>query len=61
MSERARDSEMKTNEMDRPLVVQFGAKDPIHFGKAAEKIYTSKLADAVDLNCMYICVFSVAM
>ena len=32
LSAKSRDCEFKTNELDRPLVVQFAANSPVHFG-----------------------------
>jgi len=48
-SQRARDSEFVTAEDDRPLVVQFAAKESIHFSESARLV--EKYADGVDLNC----------
>jgi tRNA-dihydrouridine synthase 4 len=48
-SEKARDSSFRSCSMDRPLVVQFAANDPVHFGLAARRV--APFADAVDLNC----------
>jgi tRNA-dihydrouridine synthase 4 len=45
----ARDSSFTTCAADRPLVVQFAANDPVHFGLAAQKV--EPYCDAVDLNC----------
>lgn len=48
-SQRARDNEFVTAENDRPLVVQFAAKESIHFSESARMI--EKYADGIDLNC----------
>lgn len=48
-SERARTVELSTCALDRPLVVQFAARDAVTFGRAAQLVVGA--ADAVDLNC----------
>lgn len=48
-SQKARDSEFVTAEDDRPLIVQFAAKETIHFSESARMV--EKFCDGVDLNC----------
>lgn len=48
-SQKARDADFTTNDVDRPLIVQFAAKNPEEFASAAEMIAPD--ADGVDLNC----------
>ncbi|TRY87875.1 hypothetical protein DNTS_006226 [Danionella cerebrum] len=48
-SAKARDSEFTTNKIDRPLVVQFAAKDAQTLADAACEV--SPFSDGVDLNC----------
>eukprot|EP00088_Acartia_fossae_P037153 TRINITY_DN3832_c0_g1_i1.p1 TRINITY_DN3832_c0_g1~~TRINITY_DN3832_c0_g1_i1.p1 ORF type:complete len:306 (+),score=26.26 TRINITY_DN3832_c0_g1_i1:324-1241(+) len=48
-SQKARDSEFVTAEDDRPLIVQFAAKESIHFSESARLV--EKYSDGVDLNC----------
>jgi len=48
-SQKARDNEFITAEDDRPLIVQFAAKETIHFSEAARMV--EKFSDGVDLNC----------
>jgi len=48
-SQKARDSEFVTAEDDRPLIVQFAAKESIHFSESARLV--QKYSDGVDLNC----------
>ncbi|KAJ8681520.1 hypothetical protein QAD02_017312 [Eretmocerus hayati] len=48
-SSKARDSEFSTSNSDRPLIVQFAAKNTEDFVRAAEMI--SPFSDGVDLNC----------
>jgi tRNA-dihydrouridine synthase 4 len=48
-SAQARDSEFSTCGEDRPLVVQFGTKDPIEMAQACLK--AESYVDAFDLNC----------
>jgi len=48
-SQKARDSEFVTAEDDRPLIVQFAAKESIHFSESAAMV--EKYSDGVDLNC----------
>ncbi|XP_044005771.1 tRNA-dihydrouridine(20a/20b) synthase [NAD(P)+]-like [Aphidius gifuensis] len=48
-SEKARNNEFTTNSYDKPLVVQFAAKNTTDFLKAAELIYP--YSNGVDLNC----------
>jgi len=50
-SQSARDNDFTTCDLDGPLVVQFGANDPIEFAKAAEKIISQPNVKGVDLNC----------
>lgn len=47
----ARDADFSTAAEDRPLVVQFAAKDPITLGRAAQRVAQQRAADGVDLNC----------
>ncbi|XP_074872575.1 tRNA-dihydrouridine(20a/20b) synthase [NAD(P)+]-like isoform X3 [Carettochelys insculpta] len=46
---KARDSEFTTNEGDRPLIVQFAAKEPQILSDAARIV--CPFADGIDLNC----------
>lgn len=48
-SAKARDSEFTTNKTDRPLIVQFAAKDAQTLADAA--CVVSPFSDGVDLNC----------
>ncbi|XP_069693410.1 tRNA-dihydrouridine(20a/20b) synthase [NAD(P)+]-like isoform X2 [Periplaneta americana] len=48
-SSKARESEFTTNKGDRPLIVQFAAKNPSDFANAAEMVRS--YTDGVDLNC----------
>lgn len=48
-SSEARDSDFTTNAGDRPLVVQFAAKNAVELSNATEMIVP--FADGVDLNC----------
>ncbi|XP_024941965.1 DNA repair and recombination protein RAD54-like isoform X2 [Cephus cinctus] len=48
-SAKARDNEFTTDNDDRPLVVQFAAKDPEEFLGAAQMV--APYCDGVDLNC----------
>ncbi|KTF76153.1 hypothetical protein cypCar_00049274 [Cyprinus carpio] len=48
-SAKARDSEFTTNKTDRPLIVQFAAKDAHTLAEAA--CVVSPFSDGVDLNC----------
>ncbi|MFT7799236.1 tRNA-dihydrouridine(20a/20b) synthase NAD(P)+-like [Arapaima gigas] len=48
-SVKARDSEFTTNEGDRPLIVQFAAKDAVTLAGAAAAV--APFSDGVDLNC----------
>ncbi|CAJ0941788.1 unnamed protein product, partial [Mesorhabditis belari] len=48
-SELCRSSEFTTADDDRPLIVQFAARDPVIFASAAELVY--KYSSGVDLNC----------
>ena len=45
----ARYTEFSTNAHDRPLIVQFAAKDSITLSRAAEMVFP--YVDGVDLNC----------
>ncbi|XP_018581735.2 tRNA-dihydrouridine(20a/20b) synthase [NAD(P)+]-like [Scleropages formosus] len=46
---KARDSEFTTNKADRPLIVQFAAKDAMTLAGAASAV--APFSDGVDLNC----------
>jgi len=48
-SQKARDNEFITASDDRPLIVQFAAKETIHFSESARMV--EKWCDGVDLNC----------
>uniref|UniRef100_A0AAY4D268 tRNA-dihydrouridine(20a/20b) synthase [NAD(P)+]-like n=1 Tax=Denticeps clupeoides TaxID=299321 RepID=A0AAY4D268_9TELE len=48
-SVKARDSEFTTNQADRPLIVQFAAKDAQSLADAARVV--APFSDGVDLNC----------
>jgi len=48
-SPKARADAFVTAEEDRPLIVQFAAKETIHFSESARMV--EKYADGVDLNC----------
>lgn len=48
-SEKARDNEFSTNDEDRPLIVQFAAKNVNDFLNAAEMV--APYCNGVDLNC----------
>lgn len=48
-SQTARDSEFTSNELDRPLVAQFGTCDPVEMVAAAQKC--APYVDGVDINC----------
>lgn len=48
-SAKARDSELTTTNYDRPLIVQFAAKDAQTLATAASLV--SPFSDGVDLNC----------
>ncbi|KAJ9586026.1 hypothetical protein L9F63_020323 [Diploptera punctata] len=48
-SAKARSNEFTTNKEDRPLIVQFAAKDANQFAIAAEMV--ASYCDGVDLNC----------
>ena len=45
----ARYTDFSTNELDRPLIAQFAAKDLVTLSRAAEMVYP--FVDGVDLNC----------
>eukprot|EP01091_Cochliopodium_minus_P005296 TRINITY_DN1524_c0_g1_i1.p1 TRINITY_DN1524_c0_g1~~TRINITY_DN1524_c0_g1_i1.p1 ORF type:complete len:191 (-),score=42.23 TRINITY_DN1524_c0_g1_i1:34-606(-) len=49
LSKKSRDNEFTTNDEDRPLIVQFAAKDPSVLANAS--IYVSKHCEAIDINC----------
>ncbi|XP_066298742.1 tRNA-dihydrouridine(20a/20b) synthase [NAD(P)+]-like isoform X1 [Branchiostoma lanceolatum] len=46
---KARDSEFTTNSSDRPLVVQFAARDAVTLADASEIV--APYSDGIDLNC----------
>uniref|UniRef100_A0A8C4RPZ6 tRNA-dihydrouridine synthase n=2 Tax=Erpetoichthys calabaricus TaxID=27687 RepID=A0A8C4RPZ6_ERPCA len=48
-SVKARDSEFTTSKADRPLIVQFAAKDPLILANAATMV--APFANGIDLNC----------
>ncbi|XP_034941488.1 tRNA-dihydrouridine(20a/20b) synthase [NAD(P)+]-like [Chelonus insularis] len=48
-SAEARENEFTTNSEDKPLIVQFAAKDPIDFADATELV--APYCNGVDLNC----------
>ncbi|KAG2459958.1 DUS4L synthase, partial [Polypterus senegalus] len=48
-SVKARDSEFTTSKADRPLIVQFAAKDPLILANAATIV--APFANGIDLNC----------
>jgi len=48
-SQKARDNEFTTNDMDKPLIVQFAANQAIHFAGSAEMV--AGHCSGVDLNC----------
>jgi len=48
-SEKARDSDFTTNYEDRPLIVQFAAKNADDLSAASQLVYP--YADGVDINC----------
>jgi len=48
-SHAARYTDFSTNVHDRPLIVQFAAKDAVTLARAAEMVYP--YVDGVDLNC----------
>ena len=48
-SHAARYTDFSTNAHDRPLIVQFAAKDAVTLARAAEMVYP--YVDGVDLNC----------
>jgi len=48
-SQKARDNEFTTNDLDRPLVVQFAANRVEHFAGSAEMV--APFSNGVDLNC----------
>jgi len=48
-SQKARDNELTTNEMDEPLIVQFAASKAEHFSRSAEMV--AGHCKGVDLNC----------
>jgi len=48
-SEKCRQAEFSTCRDDKPLIVQFAAKDPTDFAEASEIVY--KDSNGVDLNC----------
>ncbi|XP_035384266.1 B-cell receptor-associated protein 29 isoform X3 [Electrophorus electricus] len=48
-SGKARDSELTTNNGDRPLIIQFAARDALTLAKAA--CVVAPFSDGVDLNC----------
>ena len=45
----ARYTEFSTNELDRPVIVQFAAKDAITLSRATEMVVP--YVDGIDLNC----------
>src|SRR5579862_6292287 len=45
----ARYTDFSTNELDKPLIAQFAAKDSVTLSRAAEMVYP--YVDGVDLNC----------
>lgn len=48
-SQKARDNEFTTNDLDKPLIVQFAANQALHFSGAAELV--AGHCSGVDLNC----------
>lgn len=49
MSEKARNNEFTTNDLDSPLIVQFASTNATDFANAAELV--APYSDGVDLNC----------